>query len=216
MARIKHVACLRRTTTDELKSSAQPKRANARCSGDARSDPQHDPNCEEREAVLDGCAMQCPRPDLVPRSTIAGRLNETRPEKTATANQAAQFSWWNPGPPHPSPDPAAHVGAGFLHGSRQILLTGNGRGSGLSRLAWDSGSVECHAAWSRAIEVAGPAPTPGRGPPTVSVPVSMTQGSMGSDGLSVEGVAWPAHLLLHAVSRTIFSLVFPVLLWLWT
>lgn len=78
MARIKHVACLRRTTTDELKSSAEPKRANARCSGDARSDPQHDPNCEEREAILDGCAMQCPRPDLAPRSTIAGRLNETR------------------------------------------------------------------------------------------------------------------------------------------
>lgn len=78
MARIQHVACLRRTTTDELKSSAEPKRANARCSGDARSDPQHDPNCEEREAILDGCAMQCPRPDLAPRSTIAGRLNETR------------------------------------------------------------------------------------------------------------------------------------------
>lgn len=188
MARIKHVACLRRTTTDELKSSAEPKRANVRCSGDARSDPQQDPNCEEREAILDGCAMQCPRPDLAPRSTIAGRLNETRPEKTATANQAAQLSWWNPRPPHRRRTLRLMSALDFAIATRQILLTGNGRGSGFSRLAWDAGSVECHAAWSRAIEAAGPAPTPGRGPPTptVSAPVSMTQGSMACDGLLVE------------------------------
>jgi hypothetical protein len=54
--------------TDELKGSAKPKGANACCSGDARSTPQHDPNYEARETILDGWAMQCSRPDLVARS----------------------------------------------------------------------------------------------------------------------------------------------------
>lgn len=97
----------------------------------------------------------------------------------------------------------------FSMAARQILLTGNGRGNGLSRLAWDSGSVECHAAWSRAIEVARPAPTPGRGPPTVSGPVSMTQGSMACDGLLMEE-SFGRRICCFTPSRTIFSLVFPV------
>lgn len=147
MARIKHVACLRRTTTDELKSSAEPKRANARCSGDARSDPQHDPNCEEREAILDGCAMQCPRPDLAPRSTIAGRLNETRaPRRLRQQIRLLNCHGGILGRRIRRRTLRLMSALDFAMATRQILLTGNGRGSGFSRLAWDAVSVECHAA----------------------------------------------------------------------
>jgi hypothetical protein len=126
--------------TDELKDSAKPKGANACCSGDARSAPQHDPNYEARETILDGWAMQCSRPDLVARSTIAGRLNKTRTEEDGDSKSSRSIvmleSWaaasvaepcgscrrwispWQPGK--------------FYDGERPRELV-------LSRLAWDSG-----------------------------------------------------------------------------
>jgi len=92
---------------------------------------------------------------------LPGGLTRPASENDRDGKSSRSIVCCTPGPPHPSPSPAAHVGAGFLNGSPASSVTGNGRGDGLSRLAWNSGSVVCHAARSRAIEVAGPAPTPG-------------------------------------------------------